>query len=196
MALFKCLQFYHRWPLGQKSVIQIFERRSGCKIIKQNVPGGLILVVLASCIASILKRTKSGWKLSEYAKCVWAFFRRTMEPSLDIFGFCQTFYVRRNVQWESWTFQSTFEMSNEMLNCPARIYPFAGHLKFSMDMSGEIGRFCVLWSYKTGHLHVYFIVVIDLPFTGTIENSCNFRMYVFFHNFKPSGLGRLMRLID
>ncbi len=28
--------------------------------------------------------------------------------------------------------------------CPARIYPFAGHLKFSPDMSGETGGFNVL----------------------------------------------------
>ena len=32
--------FQHPWPLGQKSVIQIFERWSGCKIIMQNVSGG------------------------------------------------------------------------------------------------------------------------------------------------------------
>ena len=32
--------FYHLWPLGQKSVIQIFDKLSGCKIIKQNMPGG------------------------------------------------------------------------------------------------------------------------------------------------------------
>ena len=31
--------------------------------------------------------------------------------------------------------------------CPARIYPFAGHLKFSPDMSGETGGFNVLWTY-------------------------------------------------
>ena len=29
--------FYHLLPLGQKSIIHIFDRRSGCKIIKQNV---------------------------------------------------------------------------------------------------------------------------------------------------------------
>ena len=33
--------FYHLWPLGQKSVKQVFDKRSGCKIIKQNVPGGV-----------------------------------------------------------------------------------------------------------------------------------------------------------
>ena len=32
----------HLWPLGQKNSPQIFDRRSGCKIIKQNVLGGLI----------------------------------------------------------------------------------------------------------------------------------------------------------
>ncbi len=34
------IQFYNLWPLGQKRYVQIFERRPGCKIIKQNVPGG------------------------------------------------------------------------------------------------------------------------------------------------------------
>ncbi len=32
--------FYYLWPLGLKSVVQIFDKLSGCKIIKQNVPGG------------------------------------------------------------------------------------------------------------------------------------------------------------
>ncbi len=32
--------FYHLWPLGQRNDVQIFDRRSGCKIIKQNVSGG------------------------------------------------------------------------------------------------------------------------------------------------------------
>ncbi len=32
--------FHHVWPLGQKSVIQIFNRWSGYKIIKQNTPEG------------------------------------------------------------------------------------------------------------------------------------------------------------
>ncbi len=31
--------------------------------------------------------------------------------------------------------------------CPARIYPFAGHLKFSPDMSGETGGFNILWQW-------------------------------------------------
>ncbi len=34
--------FYNLWSLGQKSIILIFDRGSGCKIIKQNVAGGLI----------------------------------------------------------------------------------------------------------------------------------------------------------
>ncbi len=34
------LDYYHLWPLGQKSVKQIFGQHSGCKIIKQNLPGG------------------------------------------------------------------------------------------------------------------------------------------------------------
>ena len=33
--------------------------------------------------------------------------------------------------------------------CPARIYPFAGHLKISSDMSGETGGFHVLWVQGT-----------------------------------------------
>ena len=32
--------FYHLWPLGQKNDVQIFDRGSGFKIIKQNVSGG------------------------------------------------------------------------------------------------------------------------------------------------------------
>ena len=32
--------FYHLWSLGQKNDIQIFDRRSGCKTIKQNVSEG------------------------------------------------------------------------------------------------------------------------------------------------------------
>ena len=44
--------FEHLWPLSQKSYIQIFKRRSGCKIFKRNVPGG---VFSAPCMASILK---------------------------------------------------------------------------------------------------------------------------------------------
>ncbi len=34
---------YHLGPLGKKNDIQIFDRLSGCKLIKQNVSGGLIL---------------------------------------------------------------------------------------------------------------------------------------------------------
>ena len=34
------IHFYNLWPLGQKSYVQIFERRPGCKIIKQSAPGG------------------------------------------------------------------------------------------------------------------------------------------------------------
>ncbi len=34
------IHFWHVWPLGQKRVIQIFERHSDYKIIKQNIPGG------------------------------------------------------------------------------------------------------------------------------------------------------------
>ncbi len=37
-------------PLGQKSYVQTFERRSGCKIIKQNMP-----VIQSYCIASLVK---------------------------------------------------------------------------------------------------------------------------------------------
>ncbi len=33
-------QFHHIWPLGQKTVIQIFDRWSGYKIMKQNVTEG------------------------------------------------------------------------------------------------------------------------------------------------------------
>ncbi len=46
--------FYHLWPLGQKGVIQIFDKLSGCKIIKQNVPW-VLLVILTLCICIILK---------------------------------------------------------------------------------------------------------------------------------------------
>ncbi len=46
--------FYHLWPLGQKGVNRIFDKHSGCKIIKQNVPGGLILLILTPCICTIL----------------------------------------------------------------------------------------------------------------------------------------------
>ena len=38
---------------GQESYIQTFERWSGCKIIKQNVPEGLFLAILAPRIAGI-----------------------------------------------------------------------------------------------------------------------------------------------
>ncbi len=34
--------FWHLWPLGQKTYVQIFERQSGYKIIKQNVPEGFV----------------------------------------------------------------------------------------------------------------------------------------------------------
>ncbi len=44
------IAFYHLWPLGQKSVIQIFDKLSDCKIIKQNVPGGLILAILTPLV--------------------------------------------------------------------------------------------------------------------------------------------------
>ena len=47
--------FHHLWPLGQKSVIQIFDRWSGYKKMKQNMQRGLILSALASCICSILQ---------------------------------------------------------------------------------------------------------------------------------------------
>ncbi len=39
-------------PLDMFCLIQIFKRRSGCKIIKQNVLGGMIV---GPCIGSILK---------------------------------------------------------------------------------------------------------------------------------------------
>ncbi len=39
-AFWMLTHFYHLWPLGQKNDVQIFDRKSGCKIIKQNVSGG------------------------------------------------------------------------------------------------------------------------------------------------------------
>ncbi len=42
---FKILtHIYQLWPLGKKKGIQIFNRWPCCKIIKQNVPGGSVLV--------------------------------------------------------------------------------------------------------------------------------------------------------
>ena len=49
---------HHLWPLGQINDAQISDRRSGYKIIKQNVQRGLIFSVLAPCICTILKSTK------------------------------------------------------------------------------------------------------------------------------------------
>ncbi len=45
--------FQNLRPLGQKSYVQIFKRRSGFTIIKQNVPGGYVLSTMY--IASIPK---------------------------------------------------------------------------------------------------------------------------------------------
>ncbi len=35
--------YYHLWTLGQKRYVPIFERRSGYKIIRQNVAGGSVI---------------------------------------------------------------------------------------------------------------------------------------------------------
>ena len=37
---FKMFTHFSIWPTGQKNIIQFFERRSGCKLIEQTVPGG------------------------------------------------------------------------------------------------------------------------------------------------------------
>ena len=46
--------FYNQ-KIYQKSVYIFFDKLSGCKIIKQNMLGGLILVILTACICTILK---------------------------------------------------------------------------------------------------------------------------------------------
>ncbi len=38
--------FYNLWPLGKKNDVHIFDRRSGCKIIKQNMSGGSDFLVM------------------------------------------------------------------------------------------------------------------------------------------------------
>ncbi len=49
-------QFYHLWPPGQQNVVQIFDRRSGCKMSKQNLPGG---VTLTPCISTIFNHVNA-----------------------------------------------------------------------------------------------------------------------------------------
>ncbi len=44
--------FKHLWLLGQKRITQIFERRSGYKIMKQNVSGGGLIFQCFSIICS------------------------------------------------------------------------------------------------------------------------------------------------
>ncbi len=81
------------------------------------------------------------------------FDRRTTGPSFwDFAGHFmsgekenipRTFLIfRQRIEFLHRTFYS---ISSCWTSCPARIYPLAGHLKISPDMSGETGGFRILW---------------------------------------------------
>ncbi len=81
-------------------------------------------------------------------------FRRTLTFRQRIEFLCRTFCQISS----RWTF------------CPARSYPFAGHLKFLPDMSGETGGFHVP-CYRVDH-HFMCINggrVIKLTFNGSLK---------------------------